>query len=166
MILTISIYREVCVLSSGTAANHRRQRCGSPANHSITTTHDLHNNPFRLRSKCQNTTAQVVRSIQNGATALLSCTIILRNRITAVYTIHALECASAIGPLYTRSGRLTANASNEKPASCIVHPIGSQLLPSPWQAYSNMTAAASKHLICWLNDVMVSLAACFSAIFD
>lgn len=78
--------RCVCYVFRNTlkASNHMRQSCRDPANHSITTIHDLHNNPFWLRSKCQNTTAQVVPSLQNGVVVLLSCTIILRNRITVV----------------------------------------------------------------------------------
>jgi len=64
------------------ASNHMRQCCVCPANQSITTKHDLHNFPFWLRSKCQNPTAQVVPSLQNGATVMLvaplSCGIALQ----------------------------------------------------------------------------------------
>lgn len=79
-------WRCVCYVFRNTlkASNHVRQSCRHPANHSITTIHDLHNNPFWLRSKRQKTTVQVVPLLQNGAVVLLSCTIILRSRITAV----------------------------------------------------------------------------------
>lgn len=129
------------------ASNHRRQCSGCPANHSITTIHDLHNNPFWLRSKCQKTTAQVVPSLQNGATVMLSCTIILRNRITAViysrFIMHishwpSLDTSSKIDSKRIQwDDRFLYRPSNSIACS-------PELLTG---IHSNMTAA-SKHLIC------------------